>query len=391
MIEVTPLHDWHQANGGRMVEFAGWELPVQYEAGIITEHLACRKGAALFDISHMGRFRLRGPDVQNFLEGALTNDPARLEPGRAHYTFLCDEEGHPRDDAYLFRLDHQEWLLVVNAGNRAADWGWLNRWRGLGTRMDDLTNCWSMLALQGPVSQRVLQAVLSGDLPASGQGRLNRCSFQGGEVMVSRTGYTGEPLSFELFVAVPQCVALWLALLETGRPLGLMPAGLGSRDTLRLEAGLPLYGHEIRADLPLMSLPLARHGLDLQGDRPFLGRETLAAQAAALEQGNTDLVPSHILPILALERGMMREGATVFLEGRQVGRLTSGTTVPAWRFAGDRPGDEHYTRAMGLALLQRGVQPGAEVEVHYRDRPLKARVMKSLVKRQGDFLRALEP
>ncbi len=389
MPEKTPLFAWHQAHGGRLVDFAGWSLPVQYQAGIIAEHLACRKSGALFDISHMGRFLLCGPEAQGFLEGALTNDAHLLEEGRSHYSFICDEDGRPQDDAYLFRLKHDEWLLVVNASGRERDWEWLNRWRPQGAEMLDLTSSLGMLAVQGPETPALLAQVLEGALPPPGRGRLGTARFASCQVLVSRSGYTGEPHSFELMLEAAKLPELWAALVEAGQPLGVIPAGLGARDTLRLEAGLPLYGHEVRADLPLLGLPLARAGINLDSPRPFLGRQALQAQAAELAAGRVELVPRIIRPLLALERGMMREGAPVFLEGREVGVVTSGTTVPAWRFVDDTPGDESYTRALGLALLDRGLAPGQEVEAHYRGRPLKARVMKNLLARAGDYCRAL--
>ncbi|MBI4797449.1 MAG: glycine cleavage system aminomethyltransferase GcvT [Desulfarculus sp.] len=386
----TPLIAWHRQHGGRLVEFAGWSLPVSYQAGIIAEHLACRKSAALFDTSHMGRFRLEGPGALGFLQRALTNDAARLEPGRSHYTFLSDQDGRPLDDAYLLRLPGGAYLLVVNAGNRDQDWAWLQGLDATAAGLQDVSPQLAMLALQGPASTSVLGRVLGGqDLPRA----RNHCAWRGwagGRVLVSRTGYTGEPHSYELFVDTPRVVELWEALLEAGAGLGLMAAGLGARDTLRLEAGLPLYGHELKPDWPILSLPLARHGVDLTTERgDFLGRAALERQAAELAGGQVQEVPCLIRGVAALERGMMREGSPVLVEGRPVGELTSGTTVPAWRFAGGVPGDEHYSRAIGLACLERQVADGQKVEIVYRGRALPGVIANHFVKRAGDYLRPL--
>ncbi|MBI5524503.1 MAG: hypothetical protein HY910_17900 [Desulfarculus sp.] len=386
----TPLIGWHRQHGGKLIEFAGWSLPVSYQAGIVAEHLACRKAAALFDTSHMGRFRLAGPGALAFLRRTLSNDAARLGPGRSHYTFLSDPEGRPLDDAYLFRLPEGAYLLVVNAGNRGQDWAWLHGLDPSGAGLEDISAQMAMLALQGPLSSAVLGRVLGAEgLPAA----RNHCAWldwAGGRVLVSRTGYTGEPHSYELFVEASQVGRLWTDLLEAGSGLGLMPAGLGARDTLRLEAGLPLYGHELRPDWPILSLPLARHGVALTPERgDFLGRAALERQAAELAGGQVAEVPCLIRGVAAQERGMMREGSPVLVEGRQVGELTSGTTVPAWRFKGGAPGDEHYSRAIGLACLERQVVAGQKVEIVYRGRALPGVVVNRLVKPGGNYLQPL--
>jgi aminomethyltransferase len=186
-------------------------------------------------------------------------------------------------------------------------------------------------------------------------------------------------------------VALWEALVAAGAGLGLLACGLGARDTLRLEAGLPLYGHELQPDRPILSLPLARYGLDLNQERgDFPGRSALAAQAAELAGDRIELVPRLVRCVAACERGMIREGSPVLVAGREVGQLTSGTTVPAWRFLDNGPGDEHYARAVGLAYLDRQVSPGQKVEIVYRGRALAGLVVKAFVKTAGDYLKPLE-
>ncbi len=386
----TPLHAWHREHGARLIDFAGWDLPVSYQAGIIAEHLACRKQAGLFDVSHMGRFGLAGAGALAFLQRTLTNDAGRLAPGQAQYTLLCDPQGRPLDDAYLFCQDRQRYLLVVNAANRQQDWQWLQGLDPVGAGLRDVSDELAMLALQGPRSSDILGQVLGGqDLP----GARNQClslDWRGAPVMVSRTGYTGEPRSYELFVESARAADLWEALMAVGGGLGLLACGLGARDTLRLEAGLPLYGHELRPDRPALSLPLARHGVDLEPSRgDFPGRAALQAQAAELASGQVNLVPRLVRGVAARERGMIREGSTVLLAGRPVGELTSGTTVPAWRFVEGAPGEEHYARAIGLAYLDRQARPGDQVEIVYRGRALPGVVVRSFVKTAGAYLSPL--
>jgi aminomethyltransferase len=395
MPQRTPLYDWHLAHGGRMVDFAGWELPVSYGQGIIAEHLACRAAATLFEVSHMGRFLVRGSGALAFLRAALTNDAALLAPGTSQYTLLSDEAGRPLDDAYLFQLAPEEYLLVVNAAKRQDDWQHLQGFLEAGAELIDWSEATAMLALQGPASQAALAGVMEGPLPPHGRGRCAWATWRSEPMLVTRSGYTGEPLSFELVAPAELAADLADALLAAGAGAGLMPAGLGARDTLRLEACLPLYGHELGPDRPMLSLPLARGAVFLGQERgDFAGRTALEAQAAELaaDPGGAAprQVPKSIYALAALERAMMREGAPVLAGGREVGTLTSGTTVPAWRFAGESPGTEHYTRALGLAYLERGLAVGQEVEVLYRNKPVRAMIVRRFMRRAGDYLRAVE-
>jgi aminomethyltransferase len=313
------------AHGGKLVDFAGWSLPVMYGNGLIAEHLATRKHGGLFDISHMGRFMVRGPGALAWLGSMLTNDPAKLSPGRAQYTLISDQSGRPLDDAYLYQQDDERYLLVVNAANLEKDWDWLEKHPGQDVELEDVSQQLAMLALQGPESEKLFAPLLAKPLPAPGRnnGGFNRIGEM--ELYVSRTGYTGEPISFELFLPWDAAETVWDKLAQAGKCMGVVPVGLGARDTLRLEACLPLYGHEYKPDLPIMIMPTARWGVDLNPKRgDFMGREDLEGQAGDLAQ--------RVYAVAALTKGMMREGSPVLKDGREIGVMTSATTIPVWRF-----------------------------------------------------------
>ncbi len=249
----TPFHAQHVAAGARMVDFGGWDMPVQYPTGIIAEHLATRGGAGLFDVSHMGRFVLRGPGSAAFLQHVLTNNAEALDLLQAQYTMVPTETGGAVDDAYLYRFAADEYLLVVNASNRHKDWDHFHDHLAHfpDVEMTDETGEIAMVALQGKTSRDILGGMIeSGALPEPLRNELSvatlRLPGDGRlvEARIARTGYTGEPVAFELFTPAHDGPALWDALVAAGA----VPVGLGARDTLRLEAGLPLYGHELGTD-----------------------------------------------------------------------------------------------------------------------------------------------
>ena len=399
----TALYDCHVAAGGRMVDFAGWEMPIQYPGGIISEHVATRKHAGLFDVSHMGRFLIRGADALPFLQHVLTNNAAALEPCQAQYTILGDEAGGAIDDAYLYRFVDDEYLLVVNASNRLKDWDHFRREAGrfADLELHDATREIAMIALQGPESRDILSgAVERGRLPEPLRNELSVLTAAGAAVRVGRTGYTGEPLCFELFVAAEAAAGLWEALVAGGAS----PAGLGARDTLRLEAGLPLYGFELGLDdegveIPLFAIQLAKLAVSfspLKGD--FIGRAALArqhdafARVVARDYSLRADLPRLVQPIAVTGRGVARTHAPVLLGERRVGYVTSGTSVPYWIVEGEgldsRQTDQRARRSIALAYLDcdvvendavtvdiRGTQaPGLVVPFHLRsDAPPLAR------------------
>ena len=375
-LRKTPLHEWHRTNGGRMVAFAGWDMPVQYRAGIVAEHLATRRRSGLFDVSHMGRFRLRGMGVEAALGRVLTNDPVTLSPGRAHYTFIANERGGAEDDAYLYRLERDDFVLVVNASNTAHDRAWIEARLQGDARLVDETETVAMVALQGPDSQRILEAVVtSGPLPEDRRNCHAGARFEGTDLLVARTGYTGERVCFEIFVEAARAESLWTRLVASGAA----PVGLGARDSLRLQACLPLYGHELGQDpdgeeIPIFANPVARFGVRRPGGgSDYVGRTALEGQREELDRlrrGETSAsaaLARLVVPIAVTgSRRPLRAGQKVFHGEVQVGIVTSGTSVPTDRE--DRSGRPEM-RPIGLALVDGSLRhsDGGEVRLRVLD------------------------
>lgn len=391
----TPLHAWHSDHGGKMVPFAGWDMPLQYSEGILAEHLAVRKFGGLFDVSHMGRLRVSGDGRLAFLQHVLSNNCEALHPWRAQYTMVTLPGGGALDDAFLYRFGEGDYLLVVNASNKEADLKHFARELESfpGVSLHDVTDELAMIALQGPLTPDILrQVVEEGPLPEPRQNCLSRVQIRGCEALVSRTGYTGEPNSFELFAPADKAVEVWQALMDAGRPLGMRPAGLGARDTLRLEAGMPLYGHELGTDpeggeIPIFAIALAPVAVSfsrLKGE--FIGRPALAAQLAAyraLRDGAAappPELPRRIMCLALMDKGVPRPGYEVMDGERRVGVVTSGTSVPYWKFEGQgidsRITAEHGLRPLALAYLDSDIAPGRELAVMVRGKALRALVVK---------------
>jgi aminomethyltransferase len=377
----TVLHGEHISLGASMVDFGGWHMPLQYRNGIVEEHLATRKSAGLFDVSHMGRFIVRGAGALSFLQHVLSNNAAALDTGFAQYTMIANDYGGALDDAYLYRFTPDEYLLVVNAANRDADWRYLQEMLALfpSAQMEDVSESMAMISLQGPSSRAMLQKLIgSGGLPEPIKNAIRSSSIRGKKVLISRTGYTGEPLGFEFFLAAADAPWLWDLFLEKGA----IPVGLGARDTLRLEAGLPLFGHELGRDpagqaIPIFACPLARFAVSLsplKGD--FVGRRSLSVQFAALKKlqdedysARTDL-PQRIMPFALRGKGIARAGFRVFKGSEEVGFVTSGTMVPYWKTAGTglstRFTGEREMRAIGMMLVDSRIRRDDPVEIEIR-------------------------
>jgi len=355
----TPLHAQHVAAGGRLVPFAGWEMPVQY-AGVIDEHRAVRRAAGLFDVSHMGEIRVRGAGAEAFLQHLTPNDVARLPVGRAHYSALLTERGTYLDDLLCYHLGDGDFLLVVNAANREADLAWVEEradaWRAGGGRagfeVRDVSDDYALLALQGPRAREILDPLTPADLSAIRYYGFATCRI-GHQIpaLVSRTGYTGED-GFELYVDPDHAPGLWEMLLEVGEGAGLRPAGLGARDTLRLEAAMALYGHELDRETTPYEAGLGWVVKLDKGD--FVGREALARQR---EEG----IGRKLAGFEVEGRGIAREGHRVLVDGQAVGRVTSGTWSPT------------FEKALGMAYVPPALAaPGTTIEIEVRGRRLAA-------------------
>ena len=350
----TPLYEEHLRLGARMVPFAGWEMPLQYR-GILEEHRAVRQAAGLFDVSHMGEIEVAGPGARAALQRLVTNDIERLVPGRALYTVMCTPSGGIVDDLLVYQLDAERYMLVVNAANTASDLAWVEEHcQGPGVTITDRSLETALIALQGPRAREILARVTDDiDLDA-----LRPFHFVGGwEGMISRTGYTGED-GFELFLSWDGAPGIWRGILTAGAELGLVPAGLGARDTLRFEACLPLYGQELDRD----TTPLEA-GLDfvVKWDKgPFLGRE-------ALERQRREGLRKRLVGLRLLEPGVARTGYPVLDEqGREVGRVTSGTVAPTLQ------------ASLALAYVPPALAvPGQRLAVGIRGRPVAAQVVET--------------
>jgi len=390
----TPFFGRHLDAGARLVDFGGWEMPLQYPTGILAEHLATRSHAGLFDVSHMGRFVLRGPGAAAFLQHVLTNNAEALDLLQAQYTIVPTPTGGAVDDAYLYRFVEGAYLLVVNAANRVKDWEHFERHLEGFPDVDitDETGEIAMLALQGQASREILAGLIEhGSLPDPFRNELSIVTLKvddpaGGRarhvpVRLARTGYTGEPLCFELFLPPEDGPAVWDALVAGGAT----PTGLGARDTLRLEAGLPLYGHELGLDpagheIPVMSCPLATFAVSFSARKgDYVGRAALRAQhdayARILARDYSDIaaLPRLTRPLAVTGRGIAREGAEVLHpDGDPVGWVTSGTAVPYWGVEGEglcaSRTDEHDLRSIALAYVDSRVVEDDEVEVDVRGR-----------------------
>ncbi|HVE13874.1 MAG TPA: glycine cleavage system aminomethyltransferase GcvT [Elusimicrobiota bacterium] len=341
----TPLHALHSKAGAKLVDFHGWELPLQF-SGIIKEHQAVRAACGIFDVSHMGQAAIEGPQALELLGRIFSNDAARLAPGQAHYTHMLNEKGGVIDDVILSRLAPERFFVVLNASNAEGDLAWIgSHARGMNLRIVDRREGFGMVAVQGPAAAKTLACLLPGcgDLARFGA-REER--LYGHDVLLTRTGYTGED-GFEVAAPEPILSRLWENLEAAGASYGLLPCGLGARDTLRLEAGLLLHGSDV--DPEHTPLEAGYPWVVRLGARDFVGK-------AALERQKKEGVSRRLLGVKLAERGVPRPGGGVRAGGRLLGTLTSATFSPTLQ------------TGIGMAYLPPDVEPGAalEVDVHGR-------------------------
>lgn len=358
MLLKTPLHAQHIAAGGRMVPFGGWDMPIDYSGkglGVIKEHLAVRNCAGLFDVSHMGEVDIVGPGALAFLQRVTSNDVARLQDGHAQYSALPMPNGAPVDDIIVYRFHAERFLLVVNASNRAKDVVWLKSQGASGCEINDRSDEFALLALQGPLAAGILQTLTRAELASVGYYKFTTGTVAGLAATMARTGYTGED-GFEIMVKAAEGPALWDALMTAGSGQGLVPAGLGARDTLRLEAKMCLYGNEIDETTTLVEAGLGWITCVEPHKGDFNGRSVLAEQKA---KGTS----RKLVGFEMKERGIARHGYPVLVGGTPVSAVTSGSMAP---FLEKNIGlayvpSEHAAVGSSLGIEIRGVSVAAEI------------------------------
>ena len=349
----TPLYDEHVRLGGKVVDYAGWFLPVQYE-GLIQEHEAVRNAAGLFDVSHMGEIVVKGKDALAYLQYLLTNDIASIETNQIIYTFMCYPDGGVVDDFLVYKYDEDEYLLVVNAANTEKDFKWMiDNKKDFNIIIENKSDQIGEVALQGPESEKILQKLTETDLSTIKPFYFDRkVNISGVECMVSRTGYTGED-GFEVYAPADGIVQIWKDLLEVGKEHGIKPAGLGCRDTLRFEAGMPLYGHEISKDITPLEGGL-KFFVKLDKEEDYIGKEALN------KQWNEGL-KRRVVGFELIGRGIPRENYEVYKDGKKIGHVTTGYMSPTLK------------KNIGVALIDIDeTKLGNEIDIMIRNKPVKA-------------------
>jgi len=357
-LRKTALNSVHRQMGAKMVDFGGWDMPVEY-SGLIAEHMAVRSGVGLFDVSHMGDILIRGPQALAAVQHISMNDALRLQPGQAHYSALLYPEGTFVDDVIVHKLGENDYLLVINAGTREKDVNWVREnVRGFHCHADDLSDYYTQLAIQGPRAVDVLRKLTNADLST-----IKNYWFTYGAVcglpntMIARTGYTGED-GFEIYIPADEATShrVWNEVLEAGKQFGILPCGLGARNTLRLESKMALYGHEISDTINVWEADLGRYCKMEKGD--FLGRP-------ALEKAKAEGLTRILVGLEMIERGIGRDGYKVFSEsGEEIGSITSGSPAPFLK------------KNIALAYVPPSFsQIGTVVQVACRSQKVKAQVV----------------
>ena len=353
MERKTPLYDVHVAEGGKIVPFAGYLLPVQYGSGVIKEHMAVRQQAGLFDVSHMGEILFTGPTALDTLNHLLTNDYSNMPINKVRYGVMCTPEGGTIDDLVVYKFGEESYLAVVNAANREKDFAHMSQNLLPGTKAEDISDRVAQLALQGPKAPAIMKKLLPEDqIPKGYYTALPNVEIQGMKCMISRTGYTGE-LGYEIYTSNEDAPKLWKVLREAGEEFGLIPCGLGARDTLRLEAAMPLYGHEMDETVT----PLEA-GLDFAiklNKEEFIGKDALVAAGA----------PKRVrIGLEVTGRGIVREHQDVYLGDEKIGQTTSGTHCP------------YLGKAIAMALVDaKHTAEGTVLEVDVRGRRVSTKIV----------------
>lgn len=353
----TPLFEYYKANDVKLIDFGGWEMPIQF-SGILSEHEAVRERAGLFDCSHMGEIEISGDKAEDYLNGLLTNDTSVMTIGQAQYNIMCYPDGGAVDDVILFKMNEERYLLVCNASNTDKVFAWMQENNGSDAVLDNISDSIGLLALQGPAAIKILKELTDANLDAIGNYHFIDDQEVAGipHVLISRTGYTGED-GFELYLAGEQTAPLWEKLLVAGEVYCALPCGLGSRDTLRLEAGMPLYGHELSEKITPLAAGLG-FAVKTNKTSDFIGK---AALTAIRENGLIE----KIVGFEATERGIPREGYKVFsADGAEIGVVTSGTQSPTLK------------KSIGMALVKsEAAAIGTEIQIEIRNKRIQATII----------------
>lgn len=363
--KTTPLYDEHIALGAKMVSFAGYTMPIRY-SGILEEHMAVREAAGLFDVSHMGEFRVTGSQAAGFLQHLITNDISKLDDGKALYTVMCYPNGGAVDDLLVYRISEEEYMMVVNAANIDTDWEHaqsVQKETGFDCTLTNESEETALIALQGPRAPEILQSITTEDVAAlpfyrfliPEAGSFLECD----RAMISHTGYTGEK-GFEVYCEASAAATVWNALMEAGEAKGLLPCGLGARDTLRLETGLCLYGHELSPEISPLEAGLG-WVVKLEEKADFVGRDALVKQKTAG-------IPRKLIGLMVEGRRIPREGyEIVSKDGQKIGVVTSGTQSPVLK------------QGIALGLVENETsytKTGAALGISARGRAMEAKVVK---------------
>jgi len=353
-MEHTPLYERHIELGGRMVEFAGYALPVQYPSGPLAEHHAVRKAAGLFDIDHMGQVEISGPDADAFLQYVQPHNVTSMKTNDAAYSYLLYDDGTFVDDIFLYKLPNR-WMVAINASNRAKDIAWLNAQAlGFDIKIKDISHETCMLALQGPHAEKIAQRLTPANLSQIATRTSIATTLADSPMLLGRTGYTGED-GFELYFPAEKAVSVWNAILEAGEEDGLLPCGLAARDSLRFEACMPLYGHEIHASIHPLA---ARLGWVIEWNKSFIGRSALLK--AKLEGSSQLLVGFEMI-----DKAVAREHYPVAVKGQEIGHVTTGMKSPT------------LDKFIGMAYVSKEFAAvGNELDIIIRGQPKKAIIIK---------------
>lgn len=363
LLKPTSLKAWHMAHGGRLVPFAGWEMPVQYPSGPTVEHNTTRQAAGIFDIDHMGQIEVRGRDAEELVNHMVTYDIRKMKLYEAHYAIFCYADGGCVDDLFVYKLPDDKskeqkeyFFLAINASNREKDVTWVKRHsENYQVEIKDISDETYMLAFQGPKAPEIMNCLTKADL-----NQVPRFTsvidviFDNVPVLLGRTGYTGED-GFELFFPAEHAEKVWNGILEAGKPEGVLPIGLAARDSLRFEACMPLYGHEITSAISPVEAGLS---FAISFDKEFIGRDALLKQK--LEKAEKKLVGFEMV-----ERGVAREHYPVWKDGKEIGWVTSGMFSPTTK------------KYLGMAYVPRELSAlDTEIEIIIREKPVKAKIVK---------------